>query len=988
MLNLKISFKNFFLLFKNNYSRHSELYKNISVIVIFLILPYIFFAEGFKITQVLHGHGDVLSFTLPLKNFLAENLRNFNFPLWNPLSANGFPFLADIQSGVLYPINIIFSFISPLILSYNLSLFLHYSLAGIFTYFFVREYDLTKLSSFISGLAFMFSGALVIRKIHPQMIFVIVWLPLILMLLEKFIKRNNIKYLLAASLFFSFHFFAGNPQIFIYAVSIEVTYFIFIYFRDRKLKTINFKEFVFGFLIFLFSGICLILIQLLPTYELMKLGFRVKLTFEDFSSFSFNLKDFLILFFPYVFGKMNPAQYKDVLNIFSGNYIETGGYLGIFSFFLALLGINIKNKNKWFWISLVIISFILVLGETTPIYKLLYYVPIYNKFRIPTRNFVELSFSLAIFSGFGVDYLLKANYENFKKKYFTFISLILIIPFSFFIYYYFFRKSIRLESKYFLSYEVSNIINSFSLNKSSVFIPLILIILSLIFFTTVLILKKRNFFNNRLFLRLFLIIIPIFVFFDLFYFGHNFEPFLNRDLKPLISSNYYDTYKYLKKENDIFRTYSLFYNLEPYDSNIDVKDMAGNNNLFYNLSTISIYDPLYMKNVQLITKLDWIGDGADKSYDLLTNNNVLSVLNAKYIIISKELIKNYGIANYLNKINLGTPQNSLGFEDIVKLSKTNESFIINNPEKSFKFKDVNQILKIINIPFEIDNESFYEISFKVKKEINSELLSEGADPYLHLDFYGLKDNKEVYDNGNQEIIIHLGEINLNYREYKLYINSEIVPEDINSFFRIFTWSGSGIFVKDLEIKKIYDNGTANYKIVNEVKDSLLIENKNYLPRIYFAENILNVKDIYEVENNIWKDDFNPKKFTIIENYDLNKVKFDNFKNRLDIINYKNNYVDIAVNCNEDSFLIFSDTYYLGWHAYIDGVETKIYKVNGIFKGLYVPAGEHKIRFRFLPNDFLIGAIVSGITFFIIIILLCIPRVKSKKFFSKREKIFN
>jgi len=257
-----------------------------------------------------------------------------------------------------------------------------------------------------------------------------------------------------------------------------------------------------------------------------------------------------------------------------------------------------------------------------------------------------------------------------------------------------------------------------------------------------------------------------------------------------------------------------------------------------------------------------------------------------------------------------------------------------------------------------------------------------------LDFYGLKDNEEVYDNSNQDILIHLEEINLNYREYKLYINSEIVPENINSFFRIFTWSGSGISVKDLEIKKIYDSGTPDYKIINEVKDSLLIENKNYLPRIYFAENILKVKDIYEVEKNIWNNDFNPKKFTTVENYDLVKVKFDNFKNRLDIINYKNNYVDLTVNCNEDSYLIFSDTYYPGWHAYIGGIETKIYKTNGIFKGIYLSKGDHFIRFRFLPDNFIIGAIVSGISFFIIIILLSIPRVKSKKFFSKRKNFLN
>jgi len=346
--------KHFSLNIKDNYNKYKEIYKNILIIFLFLILPYIFFTEAFSISKIIYGHGDLISLFLPLKDFLTKNLINFNFPLWNPLNGNGFPFLADIQACALYPINIIFGFIFPLILSYNILLFFHYSLAGIFSFFFIREYNLSKFSAFICGLVFMFSGFLVVRKCHPQMIFVIVWLPLILMFLEKFIKRNNFKYLLIASIFFAVHFFAGFPQIFVYAVFIELSYFVFIYIRNRSLGRMSFKRFISGFLIFLIFGIGLITIQLLPTYELMGLGFRVKINYEDFTLASFNLKNFFILFFPYIFGKVNPAQYKDVINIFNGDYIGTILYLGTFSFFLALLGINIKNRNKWFWIFLAV----------------------------------------------------------------------------------------------------------------------------------------------------------------------------------------------------------------------------------------------------------------------------------------------------------------------------------------------------------------------------------------------------------------------------------------------------------------------------------------------------------------------------------------------------------------------------------------------------------------------------------------------------------
>ncbi|MGE5431211.1 MAG: YfhO family protein, partial [Syntrophomonadaceae bacterium] len=54
-------------------------------------------------------------------------------------------------------------------------------------------------------------------------------------------------------------------------------------------------------------------------------------------------------------------------------------------------------------------------------------------------------------------------------------------------------------------------------------------------------------------------------------------------------------------------------------------------------------------------------------------------------------------------------------------------------------------------------------------------------------------------------------------------------------------------------------------------------------------------------------------------------------------------------------LFLGDTYYpKGWKAFVDGQETKIYRINHAFRGIVVPKGEHKIEFQFRPASFVIS----------------------------------
>ncbi len=46
------------------------------------------------------------------------------------------------------------------------------------------------------------------------------------------------------------------------------------------------------------------------------------------------------------------------------------------------------------------------------------------------------------------------------------------------------------------------------------------------------------------------------------------------------------------------------------------------------------------------------------------------------------------------------------------------------------------------------------------------------------------------------------------------------------------------------------------------------------------------------------------------------------------------------------FLVFTQNYLPGWRAFIDGKEVKMFKVNTVFPGVFVPAGEHEVIFEY------------------------------------------
>jgi uncharacterized membrane protein YfhO len=67
--------------------------------------------------------------------------------------------------------------------------------------------------------------------------------------------------------------------------------------------------------------------------------------------------------------------------------------------------------------------------------------------------------------------------------------------------------------------------------------------------------------------------------------------------------------------------------------------------------------------------------------------------------------------------------------------------------------------------------------------------------------------------------------------------------------------------------------------------------------------------------------------------------------------------------------VFSDIYYpYGWKAYVDGKETEIMKANYVLRAIKIPAGEHKVEFKFHPDSFYKGSGIAAICSLLIFVL--------------------
>jgi hypothetical protein len=81
-------------------------------------------------------------------------------------------------------------------------------------------------------------------------------------------------------------------------------------------------------------------------------------------------------------------------------------------------------------------------------------------------------------------------------------------------------------------------------------------------------------------------------------------------------------------------------------------------------------------------------------------------------------------------------------------------------------------------------------------------------------------------------------------------------------------------------------------------------------------------------------------------------------NNVSFDKYTPNYIKLHVDTALPGLLVISNTYFPGWHAYIDGRKSKVIRTDYAFQGVFVPKGIHEIELDYMPLSFVIGLILS------------------------------
>jgi hypothetical protein len=76
----------------------------------------------------------------------------------------------------------------------------------------------------------------------------------------------------------------------------------------------------------------------------------------------------------------------------------------------------------------------------------------------------------------------------------------------------------------------------------------------------------------------------------------------------------------------------------------------------------------------------------------------------------------------------------------------------------------------------------------------------------------------------------------------------------------------------------------------------------------------------------------------------------------------------ASNLKNSQLAVFSEVYYsAGWNVYVDGTKSDYFRTNYVLRGMVVPAGNHKIEFKFEPTSYFLGKKISIISSIILLL---------------------
>jgi hypothetical protein len=183
------------------------------------------------------------------------------------------------------------------------------------------------------------------------------------------------------------------------------------------------------------------------------------------------------------------------------------------------------------------------------------------------------------------------------------------------------------------------------------------------------------------------------------------------------------------------------------------------------------------------------------------------------------------------------------------------------------------------------------------------------------------------------------------------------------------------------------NGQPNLAVINMLNTKYVIQqqgdktvasqNPGALGNVWFVKGVQYVNGPVEEMKAITN--FNPSDTAVIDKQFQNSIG--NFQSAdssetIKQTSFDNDAITYSSNTKAAHLAVFSEIYYKDWNAYVDGKKTEIAKANYVLRSMIIPAGTHKIEFKFEPQSVSLGNKLSTTFGWLISILSLVAIVLS------------
>ena len=901
---------------------------NVVLIVAYILLPWVFFACGTNVFSSLLTPGDGIIQGFPTKLFALD------FNVWNPYIIGGSYNLKDVSAQAMYPPLFLVLGLLPNVFGYNLFMMLHYSFAGIFMYLYLKAIRLKLPAAFFGGVAFMFSGFMCAHLGHTNMVNAAIYLPLILYCIEKFFDGNKIGWVIGASLAFAFVILADYLAVALYTGMVSLPYIVFRSIMCGKEKQQR-KTAVFwtitklSFIVFV-GGVLLTAVYCLPIYFSLPYAVRDSIGYYFFSSYNFDAFLFPMLLFPFIL--------TDSYNIYTyagtWNFTEISGYMPIFTWiFGAAAFIKYRKKAPLivFWAFIAICGGILILGDNTPLYKILYHIPGYNMFRAPARNWLEINMAISVLFAFGINEIFQYRENTERLKAYTKASLkvavgicvialcTLVLLFSYLPMLNVFatETGIRIANSVADSKSLSQIlVNNFRLSSPAIYVPLIFIFAALVIVWMM---------NRFQLMPLAIVLFSIVFLCDAWVYSH-----FSFGTPAKVNDTVSDTLEQLTAIDPNYGTYRVF------ETQLTYSDTYPMNSVVNGVYTINAYGPSWTKDYTALTNFEANGMSSDLS-KTLQNPSLLGMLCTKYIITSDETTKTI--------LNTVASPNATEGKSVIDQADEPDWQLFNSAYSNgvFRLACNGENVSLIEYPDHLEPFTSYLLTFSV--------IGTG-DTSLTIDLYRYTSNETFW-------VRELRNTTSIKKQYSMLIYTNQANSD--GFLRFILQGTGASEISNIKVSEAV--GDPAYELLLNTHDGKTVYlNSQWVPRLHFVRNTQPVASISEVSQAA--DDplaWDMHTTAMVEGINTG-MSYAN-GTIVDVDYSDPNRVSAIVSTDDDAFLVLSDTWYPGWIAYVDGSKTEVFKTNGVWRGIEIKgSGEHSVEFVFKPMSFYVGLSISCATF--------------------------